>query len=91
MATIEIAKRAGTRPTWAEVSLGKLRRNFCTLRNYVGPRVTICAVVKAYAYGHGAVECAKALEEEGATWLGVTSLDEAIPLRDGDGLGDGES
>ena len=82
MATIEIAKRAGTRPTWAEVSLGKLRRNFCTLRNYVGPRVTICAVVKAYAYGHGAVECAKALEEEGATWLGVTSLDEAIPLRE---------
>jgi len=82
VATIEIAKRAGTRPTWAEVSLGKLRRNFCTLRNYVGPRVTICAVVKAYAYGHGAVECAKALEEEGATWLGVTSLDEAIPLRE---------
>src|SRR5207248_11007191 len=37
--------------------------------------------VKADAYGHGAVECARALEEEGAQWLGVTSLDEAIPLR----------
>jgi len=45
--------------------------------------VTACAVVKADAYGHGALECSKALEAEGAKWLGVTSLDEAIPLRDG--------
>ena len=82
MATIEIAKRAATRPTWAEVSLGNLRQNFRTIRNYVGTGVTICAVVKAYAYGHGAVECSQALEKEGATWLGVTSLDEAIPLRE---------
>jgi len=44
--------------------------------------VTLCAVVKADAYGHGAVDCSKALEVEGAKWLGVTSLDEAIPLRD---------
>lgn len=42
----------------------------------------MCAVVKADAYGHGAVECARALKSEGAKWLGVTSLDEAIPLRD---------
>ena len=82
MATIEIAKRAATRPTWAEVCLGNLRQNYRTIRDYVGNGVTVCAVVKAYAYGHGAVECAKALEEEGATWLGVTSLDEAIPLRE---------
>lgn len=82
MATIETAKRAATRPTWAEVSLANLRHNYRTLRHYVHNDVTICAVVKAYAYGHGAVECAKALEDEGATWLGVTSLDEAIPLRE---------
>jgi alanine racemase len=82
VATIEIAKRAATRPTWAEVSLGTLRENYRILAKYVGQGVTICAVVKAYAYGHGAVECAKALENEGATWLGVTSLDEAIPLRE---------
>ena len=37
---------------------------------------------KGDAYGHGATECARALEEEGAHWLGVTSLDEAIPLRE---------
>jgi alanine racemase len=82
VATIEIAKRAATRPTWAEVSLSALRQNYRTLVQYVGSGVTICAVVKAYAYGHGAVECAQALEQEGATWLGVTSLDEAIPLRE---------
>ena len=82
MATIEIAKRAATRPTWAEVSLRTLRENYRTIRDYVGQGVTVCAVVKAYAYGHGAVECSKALQDEGATWLGVTSLDEAIPLRE---------
>ena len=82
VATVEIAKRAATRPTWADVSLANLRHNYRTIRDYVGSRVTICAVVKAYAYGHGAVECSKALEQEGATWLGVTSLDEAIPLRE---------
>ena len=82
VATIEIAKRAATRPTWAEVSLGALRENYRLVREYVGHGVTICAVVKAYAYGHGAVECATALQQEGATWLGVTSLDEAIPLRE---------
>jgi alanine racemase len=82
VATIEIARRTATRPTWAEVSLSALRQNYRTLTKYVGDSVTVCAVVKAYAYGHGAVECARALEEEGATWLGVTSLDEAIPLRE---------
>jgi alanine racemase len=81
VATIEIAKRAATRPTWAEVSLSALRANYRTVAEYVGG-VTVCAVVKADAYGHGAVECASALEQEGATWLGVTSLDEAIPLRE---------
>jgi alanine racemase len=71
-----------TRPTWADVSLTTLRQNFRTVQKHVGVAVTVCAVVKADAYGHGAVECSKALEAEGAKWLGVTSLDEAIPLRD---------
>ena len=71
-----------TRPTWAEVSLTTLRQNFRTVQKHVGASVTVCAVVKADAYGHGAVECSRALEAEGAKWLGVTSLDEAIPLRE---------
>ena len=74
--------RTSTRPTWAEVSLSALRQNFLHVKRHVGDQVTVCAVVKADAYGHGAVECALALEEEDADWLGVTSLDEAIPLRE---------
>ena len=82
MATAEILKRTATRPTWAQVSLENLRYNFGVVQRHIGTGVTVCAVVKADAYGHGATECAKALEQEGARWLGVTSLDEAIPLRD---------
>jgi alanine racemase len=74
--------RSATRPTWAEISLPNLRDNFQTIRRRIGPAVNICAVVKADAYGHGASRCALALQEEGAQWFGVTSLDEAIPLRD---------
>ena len=80
--TAEILSRAATRPTWADVSLTTLRQNFRTVQKHVSAAVTVCAVVKADAYGHGAVECSKSLEAEGAKWLGVTSLDEAIPLRD---------
>ena len=82
MATVEVIKRTATRPTWAEVSLENIRHNFRTVQRHIGHKVSICAVVKADAYGHGAVECASALEEDGAGWLGVTSLDEAIPLRE---------
>jgi alanine racemase len=64
------------------VSLENLRYNFGVVQRHIGPGSTVCAVVKADAYGHGAAECARALQEEGARWLGVTSLDEAIPLRE---------
>jgi alanine racemase len=80
--TAEILSRVATRPTWAEVALTTLRQNFRTVQKHVGANVTVCAVVKADAYGHGAVECSRALEAEGARWLGVTSLDEAIPLHE---------
>jgi alanine racemase len=80
--TVEILSRVATRPTWAEVSLSTLRQNFRTVLKHVGAGITVCAVVKADAYGHGAVECSRALRDEGARWMGVTSLDEAIPLRD---------
>src|ERR1700677_1408392 len=75
-------RRVATRPTWAEVSLSTLRQNFRTVAKHLGAGATVCAVVKADAYGHGAVECSRALQSEGAKWLGVTSLDEAIPLRE---------
>ena len=82
MTTTDVSKRSITRPTWAEVSLANLRGNFRAIRQRVGQAAQICAVVKADAYGHGVVECAQALESEGAKWLGVTSLDEAVPLRE---------
>ena len=76
-------ERANLRPTWAEVSLPTLRQNFRAVRDRVAPAAAVCAVVKAHAYGHGAVECARALEQEGARWFGVTSTDEGLALRDG--------
>ena len=69
------------RPNWAEVSLGALRRNFRALQKLAGAEVEICAVVKADAYGHGARECARALQDEGARWFGVTSTGGGLHLR----------
>jgi alanine racemase len=70
-----------TRPTWAEVSLSALKHNFRAIQSHVGPDVTVCAVVKADAYGHGAIECARALEADGAKWFGVTTTEEGVRLR----------
>ncbi len=67
--------------TWAEVSLAALGENFHAIQKHVGNGVTICGVVKADGYGHGAVECARALESEGAEWLGVTDAAEGLALR----------
>jgi alanine racemase len=70
-----------TRPTWAEVSLPALVHNFALIRDFVAPHATVCAVVKCDAYGHGAVECARALQSAGAKWFGVTCTDEGLQLR----------
>jgi alanine racemase len=70
-----------TSPNWAEVSLDALRQNYRAIRKHVGENVSICAVVKADAYGHGAAACARALESEGAPWFGVTGTEEAMALR----------
>jgi alanine racemase len=82
VATTFTSSRIETRPNWAEVSLPALRHNFRVLQKHVGPDVAICAVVKCDAYGHGAQECALALQQEGAKWFGVTSTDEGVILRD---------
>jgi len=81
LATTLTPSRIETRPNWAEVSLSALRHNFRVLQQHLGPQVTICAVVKCNAYGHGVEECAPALEQAGASWFGVTSNDEGIVLR----------
>jgi alanine racemase len=76
------SSRIETRPNWAEVSLAALRHNFRIVQEHVGPDVTVCAVVKCNAYGHGVEECAPALEQAGAKWFGVTSTDEGVLLRE---------
>ena len=82
MASTFTSSRIETRPNWAEVSLSALRHNFGALQDHVGADVTICAVVKCNAYGHGVEECAPALEQAGAKWFGVTSTDEGVLLRE---------
>lgn len=72
----------GHRPTWAEIDLDALASNFHIVKDKVGPGVNVMAVVKANAYGHGAVECARRLEKEGADWFGVALPEEGIELRD---------
>ena len=64
----------------ASVDLGAITRNVETLRAAVGGASTM-AVVKANAYGHGAVPVARAALDGGADWLGVVDLDEALELR----------
>jgi alanine racemase len=71
-----------TRPTWAEISRTALQHNYATVRDYVAPGATVCAVVKADAYGHGAVECALAFQQEGAKWFGVSTPEEGVTLRE---------
>jgi alanine racemase len=68
------------RPTWAEISLSKLRRNYQRVRRLAGTR-KVMAVVKADAYGHGAVPVAKCLAECGVDWFGVATVEEALELR----------
>lgn len=68
-------------PTWAEIDLSAIEQNVRTLKETVGEKVGLLAMVKANAYGHGAVPVARAALRAGAAWLGVIRADEAIQLR----------
>lgn len=68
--------------TWAEVDFGKLAHNYHALRGLAPAGTKYLGLVKADAYGHGAVPVAKKLEELGADYLGVACLDEAIEVRE---------
>jgi len=69
------------RPTWAEIDLGALAANFNIVKNRVASDAKVMAVVKANAYGHGAIDCARRLAREGADWFGVALPEEGIGLR----------
>ncbi len=68
--------------TRALISLQAFRHNLQAVRAYVGKNVEILAVVKANAYGHGAVRLAAEAQAEGARYLGVARIGEGIELRD---------
>jgi alanine racemase len=76
--TLKIAGR----PVWAEISLQAIVHNLRAIRKRVGPSRKILAVVKANAYGLGAVPVAKALQKAGTEWFGVTCANEGVELRE---------
>ncbi|HKQ35311.1 MAG TPA: alanine racemase [Nitrospiraceae bacterium] len=68
-------------PTYATVNLSALAHNLSCITRYLSPGCEVMAVVKANAYGHGAVETARALSRKGIERFAVASLDEGIALR----------
>ena len=84
--------RFNGRPVWAEIRLSALAHNLKAIRRHIDSGETrsatrsqrkILAIVKANAYGHGAVPVSRALAKAGADWFGVTSTAEGIELREG--------
>src|ERR1700690_4282681 len=70
------------RPAWTEIDLGRLRNNLRLIRRDLPKHVRLLAVVKDEAYGHGALDVARIALEEGAWGLGLSTLEEAMALRD---------
>ena len=69
------------RRTWAEIDLDALARNYAKLRAHIGAQTKFLGVVKADAYGHGAVQVSRLLQQLQCDYLAVSSMDEAMELR----------
>ncbi len=74
-------KGGASRPTWAEIDLDAVARNYHAIKSHLSRGTHILAVVKANAYGFGMVEVARRLSKEKTAYLGVASVDEGIHLR----------
>jgi alanine racemase len=70
------------RPAWVEIDLARLRNNLRLIRHDLPKNVRLLAVVKDEAYGHGALDVARIALEEGAWGFGLSTLEEAMILRD---------
>src|SRR2546427_11747004 len=70
------------RPAWIEIDLKQLRRNFELINRDRPDRLQLLSVVKDEAYGHGAFQVAQVALESGARFLGLSTLEEAMALRD---------
>ena len=69
------------RGTRAIIHLDNLKHNINEIKRFITPGAKLCIAVKANAYGHGAVECAKTAVECGADFLAIATVDEGIELR----------
>ena len=69
------------RDVWAEINLAAIRHNLSEIRRHIQPQAKLCAVVKANAYGHGALEVSKVAVEIGADFLAVATVEEGLQLR----------
>ncbi|MBU4121969.1 MAG: alanine racemase, partial [Proteobacteria bacterium] len=67
--------------SWVEVDLGNFAANWKEMKRLIGPAVKIMQVVKADAYGHGAIEISNVALKNGAACLGVANADEGVQLR----------
>ena len=67
--------------TWAEIDLDAAAHNLAEIRRRIGEKTMLCCVIKADAYGHGAVRLAREYEALGADWLAVSNIEEALQLR----------
>lgn len=70
------------RPAWVEINTQAIENNARRLNRLIGPGTALMAMVKANAYGHGAVESARAALRGGAAWLGVFAAGEGVELRE---------
>jgi len=70
------------RPTWVDINTDNLKENVRNIKKLLKQDTKFCPVIKANAYGHGAVQIGKILEEEGADYLGVATCEEALELRE---------
>ena len=77
------SKEPATRWAWVEIDQGALRRNTRAFKNLLGYSKRLCCVVKADAYGHGAVQCAKIMHATGADMFAVATVSEGVQLREG--------
>ena len=73
--------KIATRPAWAEINLSNISHNMRELRRVTEPDARVMAVVKANGYGHGAIPVSQAVLANGADYLGVAILAEALELR----------
>lgn len=69
------------RQTWVEIDLARIRDNYHVIRGLVPSKTRIICVVKDDAYGHGSVPAARVLQQEGADWFALATLEEALELR----------